>query len=351
MLISVLSCKNRNTDENIIFCGKDTISNQLNKQNELLQLENIFDIEYIKLESTTESLIAQIDECIITPDYLLILDKNGVKGVLVYDRKGNFINKIGKIGRGPGEYLEVADFEVKDQSVYLYADDDKKIIEFQFDGTLKNEIKISKFGNALHKSTKDEFITINSGSLYGLDVWSSGGKLLKSYKDEDFTFIDWQLNKSISSTKDACYIMFPFNNILYSYRNKQLNNDYYFDFGDANFPMEKITNRYKFEKEVESNNYARVSSFSVSKSHIIFDVIFQGKVYKGLYNRLKKKSNIYALILTNNIPIANIVGNTDSGFISYLEPYSIEKSNTDVSYLKDISIDSNPVLVIFNSKK
>lgn len=72
---------------------------------ELHLSDEINGIDIVPLETTEQSLLSTIVDVSITDDDIFIWDfKNGI---FRFSRDGTFLNKIGKRGQGPGEYLYV----------------------------------------------------------------------------------------------------------------------------------------------------------------------------------------------------------------------------------------------------
>jgi len=64
-------------------------------------------VEHIAfLETNEHSVIQNIDRVFIHDNQIFILD-SGQGNVLIYDLKGNYIRNIHRLGRGPGEYLQI----------------------------------------------------------------------------------------------------------------------------------------------------------------------------------------------------------------------------------------------------
>jgi hypothetical protein len=61
------------------------------------------------------------------------MDLWGTNSLLVFDRTGAFVRKIGKKGRGPGEYGRLWDFDVDSEHIYLY-DYRQKISKYDLQG-------------------------------------------------------------------------------------------------------------------------------------------------------------------------------------------------------------------------
>ncbi|MGV8096467.1 MAG: 6-bladed beta-propeller [Mangrovibacterium sp.] len=110
---------------------------ELNISNELFD-ENkdysslVGSIEVIKLETNVNSLIGDIRKIEFQNNKFYILDDSQV--LYLFNEIGNYLNKLDKRGKGPGEYLEMRDFFVdKDGSI--------KVLSYntilKYDSTLK----------------------------------------------------------------------------------------------------------------------------------------------------------------------------------------------------------------------
>jgi hypothetical protein len=93
------------------------------------------ELEYIPLETTSNSLMGEILRIEFTQDYIFIT-ANPSNGLLQFDRKGKFIRIVGGKGRGPGEYPGINDFCVdqKNEKVYISCWDASQVLEYNFNG-------------------------------------------------------------------------------------------------------------------------------------------------------------------------------------------------------------------------
>jgi len=71
-------------------------------------------VHLVALETTTESLIKSPKKIQVSCNCILVLSGNEI---LVFDRNGIFIRRIGTPGRGPGEFKFVGDFAVSEEGV------------------------------------------------------------------------------------------------------------------------------------------------------------------------------------------------------------------------------------------
>lgn len=61
--------------------------------------------------------------------------------LLIFDEKGNYLRKIDKQGRGPGEYISIADFEIdpKTGEIYIVDSGNRKILIYTREGNFARE--------------------------------------------------------------------------------------------------------------------------------------------------------------------------------------------------------------------
>lgn len=87
---------------------------------ELGFFDNIESYDVIKLEAVEEATIGTIDKVVFYDGNLYVLDKKR-RRIVIFDNQGTYVSKIDRVGRGPGEYLQIDDFDIHDGKVYLLA--------------------------------------------------------------------------------------------------------------------------------------------------------------------------------------------------------------------------------------
>lgn len=98
------------------------------------------DVRFVPLETSDEVLIGEIEKIVYYNSEYYVADKGGdgfVGGIYRFDSEGRFLNKIGYRGRGPGEYVNPADFIVNSSGLIVL--DLKRFILYDHDGTFKRE--------------------------------------------------------------------------------------------------------------------------------------------------------------------------------------------------------------------
>lgn len=106
-----------------------------NANEKILLSTFVEDVEYVNLEFTNESMIANID-CVYSIDnkYIIADKRGGV--VFIFDNKGKFISKINRKGRARNEYLSLDEvrFDEKSGQIIIYDASLEKILYYNLDG-------------------------------------------------------------------------------------------------------------------------------------------------------------------------------------------------------------------------
>lgn len=111
-------------------------------------------IEYIPLEKTEECIIGSSLKTIrITSKDIFVFD---YELCYRFDRQGKFINKIGRIGRGPGECINPIDMDVDSVNHWVYLLDHDKLVKYNYDGSFVETNKLGFDSNKvlIHENSK-----------------------------------------------------------------------------------------------------------------------------------------------------------------------------------------------------
>ena len=100
-------------------------------------------IDFIQLETVSESLLRNVGKLQIKDDKIFVLNGGGRHAsLLVFDISGKFIRRIGSVGNGPGEYNAIVDFAVCDSLVLVLDPNLSKMILYNSFGKMVNETRI-----------------------------------------------------------------------------------------------------------------------------------------------------------------------------------------------------------------
>lgn len=121
---------------------------------------------YIPLETTTESFMDNIKQVWINDSVILINCRRA--GLLMFQRNGKFVRKIGKNGRGPGEYELIHNFDVIHDTIYVSGVRRRSLLRYTIDGTFCDEIKFNYTPVYLSNTADQKFAyyDIYSGKVF-----------------------------------------------------------------------------------------------------------------------------------------------------------------------------------------
>jgi hypothetical protein len=125
-------------------------------------------VKYILLNDTnSNALFGRIDKILVRNDRIYILDSH-LKILLVYDMNGTNLGRIGVLGQGPNEYIDIADFDVdKNDNVYLLDGRLDKLMEYDSNGYIQKSYRLPFEADVLQVLGSNEF-------MFGLSSWNHG---------------------------------------------------------------------------------------------------------------------------------------------------------------------------------
>ncbi len=134
-----IGCQNKkaNIKNNLVVFDLQNLNEKSKAKLSDLGVDNI---QYIPLQTDTNCLISIIREFKSAENSFIILDNSGQIYRFGFD--GRFINKIGKTGRGPGEYRLPSDYTIdnQEQQVFILPIEQPDIYVYSLNGKFLNTI-------------------------------------------------------------------------------------------------------------------------------------------------------------------------------------------------------------------
>lgn len=382
LLLSILtlpSCMNndiKNESENEIIINLDEVI-----ENDQVHFSDLFsDYRFIPLEYTDESKFSAITKIKIVDGDYYILDAFHTNTLYHFSELGEYLGKIKKQGKGPGEYISIMDCDInkKNNSVFFVDMESKKVITYSLDGDYLNsfnteytyssiavkEDEILLFRRRSHDNTtlNDELLHIynrnlklkskhfkyselNQGPLAG-DIMTKGG---------------WLYNND-SGTK----LMIPYNYTIYDIKEKSF--EPYITIKTHEFRLTKddlaeIKKNPRFQ--FTSRKLYLIKEFSENSRFAFFKIQIGNKEYEVLYDFRDKKAICTPRIIDDLTftftQLSLIVDNKFIGIISVQQLLIIKEKFLDSENFSDktkVFVESlgnldfnNPVLVEYSFKK
>lgn len=302
-------------------------------------------IEYIPLETNSKSLFGNIMCFSVTENYIFVRGYGG--SILQFTRKGKFVKKIGRVGKGPGEFCQYARFDVDKQNklITVYNYHKNKFHYYNFEGKHLYDINS-------HRGDFENFSVINKIPVlsYGIHYGIQDYRLLTFNKDG--SFIDKKVNHEKFKKREMTYsISSGFDTYMHKYGNSVLYKGQYEDTVLQISSSGKFTPRYiidhgkyklPLEKRVEYIGNPK-EFFSAAKGYFKTKILETDKylfISKLDYkNRSKsdcgicKKSDYRQYFLENDKgEPSELINNIDEGPDFY--PYFIVNKNCVGTYIR-----------------
>ncbi len=334
--------------------------------NDIGNLSEFLEItELIPLETNKKCLINRIDKVVVFGSKIFVFDKNSQR-ILLFNRDGTFISQIGMPGKGPGEYLEISDFEIDRVRNLVYVLDFQRVHTFSINGEFQRTTKTEFMAQNISVLNNNEVVFNGAGRDDRIFITDSTFKINQS-------FFPYTLahriapNFSFSKFNENTIFHLPNCDTLYTFRDQQPYPFLYIDFNGKNFTnsdFEKLSDGEKnnlFDYLLKGGKYANCVGFLPVKNRLYMVVLYSGSAYWGFYNM---DTNEYSFVSNKNIKndifgsfmYFNPTGATEDEYILAVPSYKIIGDNTTDFYLKHhniidlLSEESNPVLLLAKAK-
>ena len=230
------SCKNETRKSEKILYSVD-----LNQNSEVSLFDIFSEVEIVNLEISDSAIIKSINKLFVYKNDYYILDYFSSK-IFSFTENGIFKFKIDNKGQGPNEYLNISDFELREDSIYLLSSWDGKIHTYNMQGHF---VKMRRLPKCAGNYEAIRYLNSDTIAFWTFDY----NKRLKFYSksaDKIFKETVAQENDIYSSFSTP---VFPFDNLLVNAFDNQvmqmlasgeLTLAYEWDFGDLNNDVSKF---------------------------------------------------------------------------------------------------------------
>lgn len=265
------------------------------------------DYKMIKLETNSECLIERITRVLFAAGKIIVMEgspyfidgRRTPPKILVFDNNGKFLNRIGGIGKGPGEYTSVGDIciDEKNELIYLLGDGQSMI---------KYDLK----GNFIEESNMDRYpgkiAIFNDNLLFFFPPYRT-----ENNDNFEFAILDYDLNiikKAISRepnnfTKTRSKLYMKDNNMRYWHN---LNRDTIYEINNnleispvyyVEYPDKMPIDYYFDSRKTDDYTLTRIQTIYETNNYILWDMIYK-KRRKLLMTDLMTKES-FGIEITN----------------------------------------------------
>ncbi len=391
ILLTQQSCKNNKNNDFSEFkkSNSNLIEIKIDPQNHnVLTSDQIFGLpQIVRLETLSNNLIGSISQILIQDSLIIINDRQISKSIMVFDLKGNFKNRIGQQGQGPGEYVSnwyVCLLPRKDK-IAILDDKTRKVLYYRFDGKFLYSKNLSFDAVSLEYIGSEMIAYLgfsnaeNNSSVYDnnpLILTDSLNNSIASgfknfYKPDQFTY---STNYPLRKWGNNVYYNPSFNDTIFQVTENEIISRYFFNWTKYGMPKvtDKTTNedmeRYLREYMFFNGDFIETQKAAIFYIHIpgqIPSFVIYDKTTNETFFWNQQYKNPCFMMLYNVIPQAVYLENTLVYSISPATLITNKKAYYEVAQKENISInnidnllesvqeDDNPVLFFYpiNLKK
>lgn len=270
--------------------------------NETEFLELITDLQLIPLETSDSALIHFYDKLYINEQGIYVLD-NIEKTLFIFNPDGSFRSKLCRVGRAPGEYMDLDDFKV-DENGHL----------FLYEGGIGNLHEYDAQGNFVQKTTLvcgEEFDRTENGYVvysgncedYTLYTLDKEGNVLQQYLSTENTLpFHFHPNGGMVQSGERLLFAPMFDYTIYEVSGDTCIPRYTFDFLADNLPADIL---HDVPDKVEKQGFINF----IQKMTKFHGVVSLSKFYAhGKWLGFLAKENILINTETHEVHVLNDLG-------------------------------------------
>ena len=360
ILAFVIACTTNKDSQS----GKQTID--LSKILQNPNNDKIFKgVRYVKLESNPDIMLGDDLYFEIQNGNLYILDRKNQKAVLIFDKSGNFKNKVGKPGKGPEEYVRPVDFLIRNDTIDILSNTGKSTIySYKENGDFiqKKELNYAALSFQFIQDQYYAIYTSYNKSMhdYRLYLLDRKGNEIKKLLPNNTKLNIPAGEQSFSLCDNQVFYFEPFNDTIYTLQTSGVKPFYVLDFGRYNIPKEF------FQKEltegftmINKQGFSVIKNVFANQKNMIFEITRQQEgvapgVFLIVYN--KKTQNLENITATEDNTIFRYpIGLNDNNEMMYLVfpmgdiTKEFSKYGLDLS-IPDFKESDNPAIVFCELK-
>lgn len=213
--------------------------------------------EMVQLEMANGRRVGMIAKLYATPQHFVIFDRLA-DAILVYDKSGKFLRRIGETGNARGQYATVTDMVYYEDSrtLEIFSIPERKFLQFSLSGELLSERKVPFDFLAFYKTkagywlygcfpgNKKKSIRQIHGNQHNLLLVSEDfSEVLQSYCPASNFFDRTGTNSNFSrNDRNELFFHYGYTDAVYKLQDDEAAPFIKLDFGPAGIPEEKLRN-------------------------------------------------------------------------------------------------------------
>ena len=375
----------------VIGCGKK-IDTTIVYENEIkidpestldsVSFSEIFEgISYIQISTDNDFLIGRIDKIVPCDDRIFILDRKLSRSVFCIDKEGNKIFELHRLGKGPGEYVELKDiaYDVRREELVLYCPIRQRLMWFDLSGKFLREKAVPVWasgvqplkngGVALFCDYSPEKKLEQNGFYPNVVVLDSNMNIVSQsayFKGIVDKGIVWSSRPDFSYFTEMAGVMPDHSNTIYHIRNNDVV-AWKLDFGQNDINEQYWEQVFSREMTLEKlNEYCRVQGLCESVYYMenekvmCFAYRYKGRYFQVFYSKetgrllntgkFVNDLNHFGGFAPQALCRQQFYGHISASIVSDCREKLKEFKVMPEKILNTIEMSDNPVLVVYTLK-
>lgn len=324
--------------------------------------------KFTLLETSEECLVGEVYKLSCRNKKYYLLDRHLQKALFVFDEEGRFCNRIGRRGRGPGEFIEPTDFIVSDSTVTVFDMFGHKLLYYNLDGTFIRsvrlpysiyEIESGRNGSAIYAVGGDNSKSDSLKNYELFEIGPEGDIRAKVYKNK--YSMDFSNKYDLQGFDEDVIYKKAFRPAVYMLRDKKLYAKYVFDIPSHALPgdyekvcrgdFERFIKRYRDEYTYFNGQFwetGRYAGIGITAKRMPYLVVYDKDTHRTVSGLVgitfgKKETDwngLFATVMNGPVDVAGnrITGVLDEARLSPDMQAALFGQRTENGY-------ANPVIV------
>ncbi|MDR0953820.1 MAG: 6-bladed beta-propeller [Rikenellaceae bacterium] len=292
--LSLVGCQSRSSTSD----GSQTTV-MLPEETEYLFYERVSEYGTLALETSPQSLLGDIAKIRVYKERIFLLSTGDDASLLVFDKSGRFITRVGFQGRGPQEYVSLYNFEIDPtrDELLLIDNQGQKILLFDLDGKFKQTIPSPFWLECVGRLPDGRFVlaysvmSVKNNEYSVVAICDEAGNVLERHIESrvDMMFSVGTRDMMIARADGSLSLMPQYHSAIYRITDKGVSAEIGFEFPEKIITLDRL--KEEFGSNLETINFdVLTENSSVVGDHAEDDdwIIFNSKVFsdeKAFYNK------------------------------------------------------------------
>jgi len=300
----------------------------------ITELDEHFDfLDLISLQTPEGIVISEITKVMMDDSGIFVHDKK-FEGLYHFDLDGNYLKSYGTLGEGPGEFLDISDFEIKEDEIVILSKSKKGLLFFDKEsGGFLDEKRYDLFGDELVYIDNDEFlvyVNFNANDVHGsYNVFriDSEGSILQKYFpfDEEKQHSMVSMSGYLTESAGDVYFGLPFDEFVFSYNKDE--QDFYPKYQTDLLSQYILDNKRDFDAILKPE--VLIKSFGGESFNGTTYLENKRKIYLTFFDLSSKKS---AIVDKKTGEVSTISYNSTNLFFQLLDDPLIMTENDELVF-------------------